>query len=285
MRQSRIPPPKSARNKAKAEIKYSDISFSTEEDSSNFNFKLRSDEYIQSFFGASLDMREPKTEEELNAQSIALNTAKEVLGTEFVLAGVYDVTEPRLAFAEPQKIGLGVVLYPTYGGLPVYSFNTTIGSDSGAEAAGFSRSSNAYDYMPPQENIHAVVKNGEVIEFCWSSPAKQLRLDNENVELLPFEKVMELFDKNVSHQFFIDEGHRTIYHVTDITLSSMRVKKHDAEGYYMLPVWDFTGYALDAEDSKVYDEDIGSAKKFWSSQSLLTINAIDGSIIDRNLGY
>ena len=58
----------------------------------------------------------------------------------------------------------------------------------------------------------------------------------------------------------------------NITLGMMRVAKKDSSNeYYYLPVWDFIGH---------YGESNGGTE-----MSFLTINAIDGSLVDRGLGY
>ena len=64
----------------------------------------------------------------------------------------------------------------------------------------------------------------------------------------------------------------------------MRVKKQDGNGEsYLLPVWDFIGYIYDAD--RPQDRDSIVALNAYAAQSLLTVNAIDGSVIDRLIGY
>ena len=68
-----------------------------------------------------------------------------------------------------------------------------------------------------------------------------------------------------------------------ITLSYCRVQKRDEPGSYeLVPVWDFFGqygYMVEGEFHAITMEDEGLYN------TLLTINAIDGTIIDRNYGY
>ena len=64
--------------------------------------------------------------------------------------------------------------------------------------------------------------------------------------------------------------------MNDIRLGYARVLKQDETGVGLLvPAWDFFGTVTDA-DGAVFDD---------PDQSLLTINAIDGTIIDRAAGY
>lgn len=62
--------------------------------------------------------------------------------------------------------------------------------------------------------------------------------------------------------------------VESITFGYTRVLMKDAPTRYMMvPVWDFFGYFEASGANKAED------------YSLLTINAIDGSVIDREYGY
>ncbi len=65
----------------------------------------------------------------------------------------------------------------------------------------------------------------------------------------------------------------------------MRVRKKDSpEEFYLLPVWDFSGYFEHAL-WPIAPEDLEREKQWAASLSYLTINAVDGTIIDRNKGY
>ena len=84
---------------------------------------------------------------------------------------------------------------------------------------------------------------------------------------------MDVFEK----MYIVDNGGAEKNVTIDsICLGYARVLKQDETGVGLLvPAWDFFGTVTDA-DGTVYEE---------GDRSLLTINAIDGSIIDRGLGY
>lgn len=72
----------------------------------------------------------------------------------------------------------------------------------------------------------------------------------------------------------------------------MRVQT--GQDYLLIPVWDFYGYKqLLTEDGTDYalaakvinEEELKQQRLREARQSFLTINAIDGSIIDRERGY
>ena len=69
--------------------------------------------------------------------------------------------------------------------------------------------------------------------------------------------------------------------VDKIQLNYCRVQRRDKPGQFvMTPVWDFFGSrAVENEDGTMRLFDINP------NNSLLTVNAIDGTVIDRNYGY
>ncbi len=163
-----------------------------------------------------------------------------------------------------------VSLRPVYEGIPVYKWNTYYGSDTAAQKAGLS-----YSHPVVKERLYADVKYGRLASLTWIDPLEVLGVENENVPLLPFEKIMNIFEKQVFMNIYLNSGESTI-RVTDIYFSYRCVKKRDSDEYYLLPVWDFVGY----------DTIFESLQKWHNShESILSINAIDGSILNDLLGY
>jgi len=137
--------------------------------------------------------------------------------------------------------------------------------------------------------------NCNVCRFSWNYPSEAGAVETQNANLLPFDTVHDRM-KSALQQMQPDmpywEGieHRKIV-IDRITLGMMRVKNTDTDGYHVIPVWDCFGHLVDRyaseEDSEyrlnenmeaVIDENDGVG-------SFLTISALDGSIIDRKLGY
>ena len=169
-------------------------------------------------------------------------------------------------------------LLPVYEGIPVYPYTTMYGSDTGRQAAGIPFARNL-----EQEEIFGTLYNGEVISLQWNSPFTVLSVENENVPLLSFERIMEIFKRQVFMSVYCDQGHPITYRITGIQFSYMRVQIPDSNDYYLLPVWDFTGYMV--YDWQMSPGDMAVARGFFHSMSILTINAVDGSVLDRYLGY
>jgi hypothetical protein len=62
----------------------------------------------------------------------------------------------------------------------------------------------------------------------------------------------------------------------------MTLEKDNLDNYIMIPVWDFVG------DQEYNDEIItqeGEPLRGQKNVAILTINAIDGTVIDREQGY
>lgn len=169
-------------------------------------------------------------------------------------------------------------LLPVYEGIPVYPYTTMYGSDTGRQAAGIPFARNL-----EQEEIFGTLYNGEVISLQWNSPFTVLSVENENVPLLSFDRIMEIFKRQVFMSVYCDQGHPITYKITAIQFSYMRVQIKDSDDYYLLPVWDFTGYMI--HDWQMSPGDMAVSRGFFHSMSILTINAVDGSILDRFLGY
>jgi hypothetical protein len=172
-----------------------------------------------------------------------------------------------------------ITLRPVYAGIPVYDWNTYFGSDSAAEKAGVS-----YSYPALKERLFAEIRNGELIILELIDPIEVLSVENENVSLLSFDEIMKIFEKQIFMNIYLDGGERTVV-VTDVFFSYRCVPKRDSDQYYLLPVWDFVGYDTIFERDKGIADTLyrGSGKIY--KESLLTVKAIDGSILNEFLGY
>ena len=162
-----------------------------------------------------------------------------------------------------------ITLRPMYEGIPVYDWNSYYGSDSAAQKAGLS-----FAQLPIKESLGAEVRGGQLVTLSWLDPLEVLGTENENVTLLPFERIMEIFEKQVFMNVYLSGGERTVK-VTDVYFSYRCVKVKDSDQYYLLPAWDFVGY-----DTLI----AGKGPVKWKD-SILSVNAVDGSILNDLLGY
>ena len=162
-----------------------------------------------------------------------------------------------------------ITLRPMYEGIPVYEWNTYYGSDSAAQQAGLS-----FAQPPIKESLGAEVRGSQLVTLSWLDPLEVLGTENENVSLLPFERIIEIFEKQVFMNVYLSGGERTVK-VTDVFFSYRCVKMRDSDQYYLLPAWDFVGY-----DTLI----AGKGPVKWKD-SILSVNAVDGSILNDLLGY
>ncbi len=226
--------------------------------------------------------REPRNEEEERGMRNAVDFANALGYGQVIPRYINDADEgTRVRYQVETGFDSGYkcfTLLPVYEGIPVYPYTTMYGSDTGRQAAGV-----PFDRNLEQEEVFGTLYEGEVIQLQWNSPFTVLSVENENVPLLSFERIMEIFKRQVFMSVYCDKGHDITYRVTNIQLSYMRVQIKDSDDYYLLPVWDFTGYII--HDWPMTPGDRVSSQNFFSRMSILTINAVDGSILDRFLGY
>lgn len=107
----------------------------------------------------------------------------------------------------------------------------------------------------------------------------------ENVDMKSFPEIAGIFEQMLQIQNSSMNGqNKNDYHIRDVTLGYMRVYDPGADSTsgILVPVWDFFG-PLDVEAS--YEGEIYNYTVGMRYNSCLTINAADGTIIDRSLGY
>ena len=143
--------------------------------------------------------------------------------------------------------------------------------------SGFDKEGPEYDAVWLSEILSVYVDDTGVIGFAYFYPGKITETVNENVEMKDFDEIMDIFEKQIFY-----EGTWTAPNIeysemiiTKIQMNLFRLKLKDKNEYVYVPVWDFIG----TWETNRYGTEPGEEFSF------LTINAVDGSIIDRNLGY
>lgn len=133
------------------------------------------------------------------------------------------------------------------------------------------------------ERMEICIDETGIVDFKWINPVQVNEIINSNVEVLPFDDIKNIFLKQILITNAYVEG-SNIQHleitINRITLGLAKIARKDTDGYMYVPAWDFFGISNTqyiGEESAYLDERYG--------RSFMTINAIDGSIIDRSLGY
>ncbi len=142
-----------------------------------------------------------------------------------------------------------------------------------------------------QEVVSLIVFPEGVAFMIWNCPSRLVSAENKNAQLLSFVDIQEqaLASLKVSQRPNDSAvGRRLI--ITKIRLGYCVVRRAEG-GYSAIPVWDFFGYWYDRYASQsdtqwLLDENMEHKWYVYEdSACLLTLNAIDGSVIDRSRGY
>jgi len=172
------------------------------------------------------------------------------------------------------QVGYGIHFTRELEGLPVtytHAMGTTMEDDA--------------DTAWPYESVWLIYTKDGFAGFQWSDPYQIEKESEEYVFLLPWPEIQGIFEemlvKKYSDLFADAVGVKQELVIDEVRLGYMRVmeKGNCMEGR-MVPVWDFfgskTNHYPDAQEPYV----VSGPYESW-----LTINAMDGTIIDRELGY
>ena len=136
-----------------------------------------------------------------------------------------------------------------------------------------------YDQYLPPEKIEIAVNDLGVVYFNWRDSKTNIKTLNNNVQLLDFEKILSRFESLIFQKNFSQENAELIIDIVEIKLGYFHIPVKDEKDEYMLiPVWDFIGKSI---KNTSWGEEFAKEKLY----SFVTINAVDGTNIDRTLGY
>jgi len=107
----------------------------------------------------------------------------------------------------------------------------------------------------------------------------------ENCKLMSFDDIVDIFKKMMPVQYnttALGDGILDAeYNVTSIEFGYTRISEENTDySGLLVPTWSFYG-----TQTITYKSDSGEYVVSNSMNPILTINAIDGSIIDRYMGY
>ena len=179
----------------------------------------------------------------------------------------------------PSYLGSGYVIYynRTINGVPL-----TYTMDAGGALEDMDSTMETWAY----ENLYFYVNADGIDSMSYSNPYTIGEIKTENLSLLPFSEIMNIYEKMmvVTNADNMEYENSRVYDIDRIVLGYARIYEPstDAHTGLLVPVWDFFGSRkIDSE----YDGQTYSDITDYPTWSFLTINAVDGSIIDRSLGY
>jgi predicted small secreted protein len=131
------------------------------------------------------------------------------------------------------------------------------------------------------EQVQFIIDDTGIIQFIWQSPYETVETVTQSSMVKSFDEIEGIFSKMIliTNAYQGDDEVRLSIAVTKAQFGLMRVAvKNDNDSFLLIPVWDFFGTTtVEASGGTGGDQNIYLSR--------LTINAIDGSVIDRSLGY
>lgn len=163
------------------------------------------------------------------------------------------------------------------------------------------------------EKMVIVLDDMGVTSFTWTNPMTATSIDNADVAVLAFDEIAQVAVTQlaVRNKWSVqnDKGEDVdpgcTVRVTKVELGLMRVMKADSNEYYYIPVWNFfsevehTGAYYDKYGKGKSEEEVtrerqsvdekgnpyAKAAGYPQAWGAVTLSALDGSVINRDLGY
>lgn len=166
-----------------------------------------------------------------------------------------------------------------------FDFTRTVGGTPvtfSYESGGATDRDDQYSVNSCYERLSVVISDVGVYAVEYINPLILTETENESATLLSFNDAMNIAATIMPLKFaYREQGAVSLnVDIDRITLGYMRVQKRDRPGEYtMIPVWDFFGgntCVLESGETVIND---------WAYMSQLTLNALDGTVIDREYGY
>lgn len=147
------------------------------------------------------------------------------------------------------------------------------------------------------ESIYLDVGKDGILSFNWTAPSTQPVVRQAESTLLPFEEIASIADAMLPEVIVgpketpltqLDQYNgfetRMDVDITKVSLSLMRIRDKGSLQGTIVPVWDFWGTSdwYDAEPNAYGYQEKGMNYEY---RPMLTLNAVDGTVVDRQLGY
>ena len=238
----------------------------------------------------SADSNKPQNGQEEAASELALKELNDLNMGIWTLKSISHGLDGFVLGSELLSNGYIVQAFFTLDGLPFYDFYTWHGNTNLQEEDEYSQTS-YNQYLPGQTHATVGIRDGRLAFLSVEGLENIQKCMNENVKLLSFSEISKIFCEQIGYHYYTGDpnnpnsGNGEHLYITDVYLSMMRVRKKDSvDEFYVLPVWDFVGY-MEYDKYPFTNEELEQEKDSCRCLSFLTINAIDGTIIDRNVGY
>lgn len=140
------------------------------------------------------------------------------------------------------------------------------------------------------ESLDIIISNEGFNSIIWDSYTEKIEVLAEDTPLKAFDEIQDIFIQHCNNEFTWIPQNDAFKEQPSVTLSVDKVElnlmtipeMNNLDNYITVPVWDFVGSMKYNEEVETQD---GYPVRDLYGLSIVTINAIDGSIIDRDLGY
>lgn len=258
-------------------------------------------EYIYNGFWEPADELPLKTTKE-QAVAMATQLVADMGAEEFKLAAVGKTT--RLGSSEFEidsdeyqaTMAYSVVFTRTVDDIPL--------TYTPIDSVSFSEKDDKMDAeMWSYERIMINIDDDGIANLFWNGNLQIGDCVNENVQLMKFEDIaIHAMDQIKMQSAFLTDQNKEgdgIYtkclefDINKAKLGFARIRVKDSAEYQIVPVWDFYGiaaYHREEDDVAAFNETTGADLQAteisdYGYRAIVTINAIDGSVINRDLGY
>ena len=153
-----------------------------------------------------------------------------------------------------------------------------------------SEETNADPVSWPMESVLIHVGKDGILDFTWQSPSGEMIVKEKQTALLPFEEIASIANTMLPVVIVGPKSHSLVdldringfdtkmdVEITKVSLTLMRIRDKGSLQGTIVPVWDFWG------PSSWYRAD--EQPQNYDTQPMLTLNAIDGTVVSRELGY
>ena len=148
-----------------------------------------------------------------------------------------------------------------------------------------------------EENIGIVVGKGGILSFTWFSPSAEPVVKESQTALMSFDEIASIANTMLpvvvigpKETSLVDldringfDTHMDV-EITKVSLTLMRIRDKGSLQGTIVPVWDFWGTWNWYEPGDGASDTMRKGVNY-TTQPMLTLNAIDGNVVNRQLGY
>ncbi len=192
---------------------------------------------------------------------------------------------------------------PTVNGIPISSirkdrYDQEYGWSYQYETYGGSEEVNPDIVSWDMEAIWITVGKDGILSFTWNAPATKAKVQTANSNLLPFEEIAAIANTMLPVVIIGPSEARSLVEIdgingyetrmdveiTKVSLTLMRIRDKGSLQGTVVPVWDFWGTS-DWYDTAPNAYGYNQKGERYDVEPLMTLNAIDGTVVSRLFGY